>query len=250
MLEACAAGRGDCDANPSNGCETDTSDDMDHCGMCNNRCTLPDAMSACSAGGCVVTGCEGDFRDCDLMAANGCETSLGTDANCGSCGDACAPGVPCTGGVCLAGCGPMCGGCNGTCGTGGSRCDCAAGCTCSYECSAPCEVRCRGLASTCTIDAEGLGNDVDLDCAMGSHCTLDARGQSNVTGTCSDVGTRCDFDCQPPDTSNCLEIDCVGGAQCRIHCGTTENCAFRTCEGGLGQLMCSGWLTCNTGTCP
>jgi hypothetical protein len=48
--------------------------------------------SACAAGQCL---CNPDSDDCDGNPANGCETILDTDANCGGCGAACASGTTC-----------------------------------------------------------------------------------------------------------------------------------------------------------
>ena len=44
----CAAGRGDCDGNAANGCETDLTTSSLHCGRCGNSC----GTSTCSAGAC------------------------------------------------------------------------------------------------------------------------------------------------------------------------------------------------------
>jgi hypothetical protein len=38
----CAAGRGDCDGMPANGCEVNLSSDDNNCGMCGIVCVAPD----------------------------------------------------------------------------------------------------------------------------------------------------------------------------------------------------------------
>ncbi|NOY93937.1 MAG: hypothetical protein GXP55_22365 [Deltaproteobacteria bacterium] len=58
-VNTCAAGRGDCDGLYPNGCETDTDNTANHCGMCGNVCD----SGACVAGACV---------------GGGFQTSLGT----------------------------------------------------------------------------------------------------------------------------------------------------------------------------
>ncbi|MDH5491247.1 MAG: MopE-related protein [Myxococcales bacterium] len=54
-------------------------------------CSLPGAsLSRCAPGGCAVETCATGLDDCDGVATNGCETSLGTDSlHCGACGRAC-----------------------------------------------------------------------------------------------------------------------------------------------------------------
>jgi hypothetical protein len=51
---ACPAGRGDCDADPSNGCEVDLSDDADNCRACGHACSAAGAATAmCIDGRCA-----------------------------------------------------------------------------------------------------------------------------------------------------------------------------------------------------
>ena len=70
----CAAGTGDCDGNPANGCEDNTNTDPNHCGSCANTCNLPHTTAdGCAAGNCTVTTCATGFFDCDGVASNGCE---------------------------------------------------------------------------------------------------------------------------------------------------------------------------------
>jgi hypothetical protein len=47
-IDACEPGRGDCDRDPSTGCETDTQTDPDHCGGCGVGC----GGGTCNAGSC------------------------------------------------------------------------------------------------------------------------------------------------------------------------------------------------------
>jgi len=65
---ACPAGRGDCDGNLANGCETDLSANTAHCGVCGNACV---AGVACTAGACSV-----------LLRGLGGRTGFGPDTNC------------------------------------------------------------------------------------------------------------------------------------------------------------------------
>lgn len=69
VIEACDPGYGDCNQDPSDGCEVDL-----RWGECELNCaTIPENM------------------DCDGEKANGCETNVQEDAkNCGACGKVCA----------------------------------------------------------------------------------------------------------------------------------------------------------------
>lgn len=50
---------------------------------------------------CQIWSCNNGFADCDGTADNGCEASLSTDTNCGSCGHDCTiDGATCSSGLC------------------------------------------------------------------------------------------------------------------------------------------------------
>jgi hypothetical protein len=77
----CDAGVADCDRNPANGCETDLTATVAHCGMCGRACaTGANATGACASAMCTST-CNPGFADCDGNAANGCESTPGGDPN-------------------------------------------------------------------------------------------------------------------------------------------------------------------------
>lgn len=98
----CAAGRADCDAIPSNGCETDLRTSSD-CGACGATCAIAGATASCSTGSCAFVACSTGAGDCDSDRSNGCETSLDSTSDCGACGTPCAfaNGVAsCAGGTC------------------------------------------------------------------------------------------------------------------------------------------------------
>jgi len=105
----CETGYGDCDDDPSNGCERDLTSDVDSCGQCGRRCTAAHGEAYCIAGECGVSHCEEGFDDCNANAdgggdTDGCETNLSTLSDCGSCGHICSsPGavVSCLDGSCV-----------------------------------------------------------------------------------------------------------------------------------------------------
>ncbi len=97
---ACAAGKGDCNADPADGCETDLYGDVNNCGACAMVCPgAGNTPASCTAGICGLA-CAAGTGDCDQNGANGCETNLKTDTtNCGACGMSCG-GAPCVQGAC------------------------------------------------------------------------------------------------------------------------------------------------------
>ncbi|HEX3769971.1 MAG TPA: hypothetical protein VHV30_03865 [Polyangiaceae bacterium] len=102
----CAAGTGDCDKNPGNGCETNLDTSTANCRFCGNACTNANGSTSCSAGVCQPV-CGSGFGDCDGNPMNGCETPTNTITNCGSCGHGCTSdaGTPvCNGGTCGTSC--------------------------------------------------------------------------------------------------------------------------------------------------
>jgi len=89
----CAAGFGDCDGEPDNGCERDL-DDPKNCGACGNVCDNGECVDLACA-------CAEGFGECDGDPATVCETNLaGDSAHCGTCERDCA-GSGCDAGLCV-----------------------------------------------------------------------------------------------------------------------------------------------------
>ena len=211
-VPACEAGFEDCDGNPANGCEADTSS-IDHCGACGNACnSAANASSVCQPSGCGYV-CTASFGDCDLDAANGCETNLNTTvAHCGSCGAAC-PDRPQATAICdSAQCGFACIGtfadCDGTVGNG-------------------CEVNLSGDVSNCG--------------ACGQTC-----GTANGTPTCTSGACAITClagwgDCDQLNQNGCeghTDADPVNCGACGNVCGSANGTPF--CTSGSCGLVCHG----------
>jgi hypothetical protein len=93
-LAMCNNGFSNCDNNLANGCEAATASDPNNCGGCNMKCQGANATETCSASKCVISSCTNGFKDCDMMAGDGCEVATATDPNnCGACGMKCQPGA-------------------------------------------------------------------------------------------------------------------------------------------------------------
>ncbi len=85
----CAAGFGDCDGDPSNGCEADLGSERGNCGSCGRVCPLPPrGQPFCADGACAVRCDDPRFVDCNGIAADGCEEDVQTDLHCGLCSGA------------------------------------------------------------------------------------------------------------------------------------------------------------------
>lgn len=96
---SCDAGFGDCDANPSTGCELPV-DTAANCGMCGRACAFSGAGAACVAGLCTLGACDPGLADCDGLVTNGCEARLDSVATCGSCTTSCSGTDRCAAGTC------------------------------------------------------------------------------------------------------------------------------------------------------
>ncbi len=100
---SCTSGYGDCNLNTADGCETNLKVSLAHCGLCGKKCEILNGTPECAAASCNVLGCDVGFGDCDMNPATGCETVLASsDQNCSACGMACAAGMHCKLGKCVA----------------------------------------------------------------------------------------------------------------------------------------------------
>lgn len=78
---SCDPGWGDCDGDPSTGCEAALTS-ADHCGNCGAPCTAGDNATAdCSTGTCERT-CDSPYENCDGDWQNGCEIPTGIPNQC------------------------------------------------------------------------------------------------------------------------------------------------------------------------
>jgi hypothetical protein len=116
-IGACNAGFFNCNNIAADGCEVNVNSNPQNCGACGNVCVLPNATAACVNGVCTIGACNPGFANCNNITADGCEASVNTTQNCGSCGLVC-PSVPnatvvCSNGTCQI----------GACNAGFANCD-------------------------------------------------------------------------------------------------------------------------------
>jgi len=284
---ACEAGFEDCDANPSNGCETDIGSDAEHCGSCAHVCSpglANVAAPACKASVCAYTTCLDGYGDCDGDPTNGCETNLSTDpAHCGACGKGCAGQFShvalafCGGGVCgWKGCQPGWGDCDGVeangceldVSTAPAHCG-ACGDSCYPTFPHADKVNCK--ASTCGYAAclEGWG-DCDAESSNGcetstmtnpSNCggcgtacaevVLNADGATCFSGKCGFASCHEGFaDCDKDPGNGCeaeLAADPINCGVCGKGCDALPNVHASYCRAGACDFMgCQpGWGDCD-----
>jgi hypothetical protein len=254
VVARCDPNYGDCDANPANGCETELTENASHCGRCNEACAPASGVAGvCVSGRCAVVGCAArpGFGDCDMNAANGCETGVLNDVcNCGACGRQCmllgvsAPRCEagrCVGGACLEGFADCDGRASNGCETptARNRANCGG---CGRVCRAT-EI-CTGGACRCPLDqtsCAGACVNVQYDlahcgacgnaCPAGLVCSRGACASS-----CAEGETRCGDRCSDlNDSQNC-------GA-CGNACPAGLSCAFGRCGllgCGVGRTACGG----------
>jgi hypothetical protein len=234
-MTSCVAGRGDCNRNPSDGCETPL-DTVQNCGACGMTCAgAMGAMPACVVGRCRLV-CNGALQDCDGNALNGCEADTRTSTmHCGGCDRSCIflNAMPvCSGGTCT----------RGTCNPGFADCD---------SDRATCET-----ATTTLSNCGGCGRA----CAF-AHATAFCRNEVCVFGACENGFRDCDGNltngCEADslsDVMNCgsCNVRCSSGANatpaCRAgRCGVTCSPDYADCDGNA--MDCEANLLTSTENC-
>ncbi len=74
QFDGCQGTFADCDQDlASNGCESDTSSDLTHCGGCDMPCDYANATETCDQGSCTFGQCEANYYDLNQQQADGCE---------------------------------------------------------------------------------------------------------------------------------------------------------------------------------
>ena len=206
-------------------CGTNTATDTQNCGACGHVCpTGADAFhfrAACVDGQCQPF-CQAEWSDCNGLPDDGCESNPKTDPNnCGICGNACAPGVPCLDGKC--GCPPGRTSCDGTCVDLADDDD---------NCGA-CGFRCRDHQPE---DAGALPPNMFYGCHQ-STCSVprcyhdddvfwvDCNGKQDPDG--------CEVDLAKPNMDHC--------GKCGNKCAPNQQC-FSTSDTGM-DCQCKGTKT-------
>jgi hypothetical protein len=215
-VASCAPGYGDCDGDAADGCETDVTSSLAHCGACGATCAAPaNAAARCAMGRCGFT-CNAGFADCDGDATNGCEAATQTSAtHCGACGNVCpAPAnasAACAAGRCGFACNADFADCDG---------DATNGCEAPTQTSA---THCGACGRACPTPANSTAS-----CAAG-----------RCASSCNEGFADCDG-----DATNGCEANLTGTANCG-RCGNACSGGTPLCNRGPTGAACSSG--CDTG---
>lgn len=204
-------------------CGTNLSNDDHNCGACGNDCggILFDlnVQTSCVNGTCRAD-CYNLHLDCNGVIDDGCESDPQSDPNnCGGCGNKCAAGVECIGGVC--GCPPGQTDCDGTCvDLTSNDTNCGA---CDYDCNdhpvgdaaaPPPHMRHGCKASQCTELHCDHSDAIWENCngVLADGCEVDI---SSDTNNCAKCGNKC------PDGKACFADPLKPGIACQCPAGLT-----------------------------
>ncbi len=87
IIDECAEGYVNCEDDEP-GCETNLTNDPDHCSSCENDCSDTNGQDSCEGGVCGIQ-CDDGFRDCDAdvnPGKTGCEINVTNNVkHCGGC---------------------------------------------------------------------------------------------------------------------------------------------------------------------
>ncbi len=268
----CDPGFGNCDMDPSNGCETMLGTTT-HCGSCGDACDLANATAACSAGACVIQTCFTGWGDCNAVDADGCEADLrGSAMTCGACNNACPAGINgtsfCDNGQCALNCNagfgdcdgdvatgcetdvnasiPNCGGCNQACNPANGTGTCNNGTCQLLSCTAPFD-DCDGMAANgCEVNLQtspASCGACGMTCSLPNAVAACNNGACTV-GSCNAGFGNCDgLAANGCETSTTNDVSHCG--TCNFPCSNAPN-ATAACANGTCGLSCNaGFSDCN-----
>ena len=282
---ACPAPYATCGKTPSFLCNTNLLNDSKNCGACGNSCEGFEGLnlaSSCVNGACafacsIGAGPNGEsyeFRNCNGLLDDGCETNISYDAaNCGACGNACAQGEHCIGGKCGCTSGKL--DCNGrcvdprfddsNCGACSKLCDYAPASACEtqpantyYGCAfSTCDhLKCSGPFADCNSDlstgcsSDGCETDIQHDPHNCGACGIQCAPEQE----CRDEGNgpQCLYTCAKSGLTQCA-YSCEDLLSDRFNCGACDNFCpppraneVASCKKGLCATEClQGFADCN-----
>ncbi|HET8933481.1 MAG TPA: hypothetical protein VFN67_08585 [Polyangiales bacterium] len=175
-------------------------------GSAHASCAADAAEGVCSAGHCEIVRCSKDARDCDGLAANGCEVKVDDADHCGSCERQCLYAH--ASGVCE----------NKQCELGGCAAgyaDCDADSRNGCETSVRTDSHCGGCGITCKAGASCVGGAcVSPDSPDPAECTLSPY----AADSCSSDLCPDDPDKLAPGSCGCGSPDTDSDADGTLDC--------------------------------
>lgn len=252
-ITGCVGTYSDCDGNPNNGCEIDTSSANTRCGGCAPAdvhpaggvdCTTQwgNAFGTCQNSACVWGGCSSsNWGDCNNQKDT-CETSLTTTSNCRACGVTCSSaGAGTTANICSgSGCSPTCAGGYGSCDsnpnngcetslvTSLSNCG-ACGNNCSTKVGQNSVTAVACAASSCDVTACSASR-ADCDNTFSNGCEVNTTNDAANCGGCNATASNAGAG------DNCSSY--IGGNGIASVSCTTSACKVASCSGSLAD--CNG----------
>lgn len=231
-------------------CETNTAQNVNHCGECNSPCSSANGRASCVESECQIE-CDPGFADCNGRVDDGCEVDLRADAqNCGDCSNTCAAGGSCVNSECRCGSGELacddqctdvlanplnCGACGNSCSgphstqvcTSGS---CAVTCTDGFlNCDGKPDTGCEANPNSDPLNCGGCGRP----CPSAGGTASCSAGQCSLT--CSSGFHKCGEECLADDSV----VAC--GAACEV-CPTRANGTPKCIAGGC-DIECDASFT-------
>lgn len=268
----CAVGWGNCDGIPDNGCETQLNT-LTNCGQCLGSCKLPNAATSCDTGTCTITSCTPGWGDCNGELADGCETPLTTNQNCGACRKpceipnattSCATGT-CQAGACMPGfgdCSSTLAGCETPLGTTDNCSKCKDACEPNHVTQNLCVAATPTAACTPTCSAgykscDGIGSngcetnintpencgDCNAACSLPNAASYTCPSGSCVVATCKPGFAHCDTS-QANGCEQATSSDINHCGSCTTQCSAVNGTP--KCTSGTCSTVCNaGWGDCN-----
>jgi hypothetical protein len=256
-IATCNLGFQNCSGVYSDGCNINTTNNVNNCGACNKACNLANATPVCSGSACAISSCNSGFADCNSVASDGCEVNTTNSVNnCGACMKACS--LPNATPECLnSSCAIM--GCN----AGFADCDTIASDGCEINttsnasncgaCGKVCNLANASsdcASSLCAITACNAGF-ADCDHAADDGCEINTTNNVSNCGACGKV---CSLPNATPACSGsaCVISSCNTGYAdcnmmasdgCEVNITTTSNC------GSCGKVCGTNYTCSSSQTC-
>ncbi len=234
----------------------DLDTDVNHCGHCDTVCTVANGTPACVSRSCGIQSCNPGWGDCDSNYTTGCETPLGTDTNCSTCGDACSfnhASGSCVAGSCVL----------GNCETGWGDCDSNPQNGCESDLTS--EQNCGTCGNSCEADESCINGqcvfhcaDADSDGYQDENCGGDDCDDSNADihpNADDPCGDGVDQNCDGTDECVCKDDDhdghkdqSCGGDDCDDNNSLINPQAQEDCDDDADN-DCDGFTDCDDTDC-
>lgn len=249
-IEACDSLDNDCDGNTDETFSLQT--DLNNCGVCGRSCSFTNGFPTCTAGSCVLAGCDTGFVDRDGNPANGCEYACNFTGNeiCNGLDDDCDGSTDETLTPPANFCNP-----NGLCAGTAATCNGATGWECNYPATyEETETRCDGVDNDCdggvdeTYDtlgdlcSNGVGGcqrfgQIVCDGVSAIRCNAAAAGTPS-TELCNGIDDDCD-DTTDEDIAASIPMVDIGGGVEMMQYEASRTDATLTENGSSNTFACS-----------